>query len=200
MALKKNKAKEGFNTDKTCLMVGYKIPGNINKVTKRIYMNQNDKSIRSALNILNIMEKEVGWKLTTITKLEDKSIYMVIGPREWNHMPQLASIYLLILRVSKAIDFTKAKTIMEIEKACAKYIVTTENKLSTRSNFDMLQVKKSYKHWITLLLNKDKVMGKRLMRTLYKNNVSTNGMDALMRNTADSTTLKNWNKVISSNA
>lgn len=199
MHLKKDRSIIGYNTDQMSFMLGYRISDNITKTAKAIHARKSDKGILSALNALHIIEKEVGWELTIITKIKDKAVYVVTGDSNWNYMPQLASIYLLILRTGKAVDFSRVKTVGGIMRKCAEHIRALENDPATQYNLDMSQIRITYKYWMLLISNKDKIVGKRRMATMYKRNKPTNGMASLVTGTADSVTFKNWVKVMNSN-
>jgi len=83
----------------------------------------NLRCIKHAKRILNIFEKYLGWRLTTVYKCSNDElirhkidIFVISGSAKWLRSPQLLSLYLLILRLSKDKYFQTQKNIDDVKK------------------------------------------------------------------------------------
>lgn len=104
------------------------------KGERRRKIERNLKSwMKSAKRILNDIEKTKGWKATTITKVGihkktaesyNKDIlpllFWVNGSKHWIKAPQLFSLYVLLIRIMRNMNFRKAKTFNDLIKEINK--------------------------------------------------------------------------------
>lgn len=166
-----------------------------------------NKAMKTAEYVLNLIEKEAGWKLTTITKSRRSTMdlvgkkliahtYMVIGPAEWMNSVQLISLYLLIIRSCWFVDFFKIKKIEDIEEACKRIVNRTSRIYSLTQHIKF--IKATYKYWLLLVLNKDFLIAGRSIKTLYRTNNMYGGITDLIfnKNSVDSITRKKWKELI----
>jgi len=83
----------------------------------------NLRCAKHAKRLLNLFEKYLGWGLTTIYKCNNDNftkhridMFVVYGSAKWLRSPQLMSLYLLIIRLSKNEYFQTLKNINDIKK------------------------------------------------------------------------------------
>lgn len=80
--------------------------------------------METAERILNLFEKRMSWKLTTISKIPAPTrflnTYLVSGSSKWSHCPQLFSLYLLIIRLSDNKHFRSITKLEDIDKIVKK--------------------------------------------------------------------------------
>lgn len=79
---------------------------------------------KTAVNVLNTIENKLGWTLTKCMEIETEETskinakaFLFDSSSKWIHATQLLSIYLLIIRISKAKEFEKVKTYSDFKEA-----------------------------------------------------------------------------------
>lgn len=122
------------------LLIWFAVPGTvtIQKNNKFIQIGENnkenyseyvtteyDKSIYRASYVLNVIEKELGWKKTTIKKVNHRlgdrhNLYIVTASPKWVFSPPLLSLYTLILRTGTFKNISKIKSIDRLATAYTK--------------------------------------------------------------------------------
>jgi len=66
------------------------------------HAKRSEDSVKAGLRAINVIEKYMGWPLSTVYSVDRDSIdqiYVVSGPGKWVIAPQMLSLYLLILRL-----------------------------------------------------------------------------------------------------
>lgn len=95
-------------------------------VSQEHVFKRSSEMIERGVKLLNIFEKEAGWKLSYpfIVPLKDKSlstaVYAVEGPRKWKQSPYLLSAFLLLVRAGRFETFDNVKTYKSFVKKCEK--------------------------------------------------------------------------------
>lgn len=83
-----------IDMDKLRLLVG----------TNRTDIDGYKKRLFAAKRMLNLFEKAAGWNLSKVVTVEhstiDKGIWLITGPKQWMHSPQMLSMVMLIIRVA----------------------------------------------------------------------------------------------------
>lgn len=168
-------------------------------------VSYDNKSMVTATHVLNLIEKEAGWKLTTITKANKNipntkshknSIYLINGPVEWMGAIPLISLYLLIIRSCRFIEFHRIKRIEDIKTACEKIIKKGGN--TTKEENHIADIKRSYKYWLLFILNTKFMFGGRSHKNLYVKNSRLMGITELVKGSLymDNTTRKRWHILV----
>ena len=168
-------------------------------------VSYDDRSMMTTIHVLNLIEKEAGWKLTTITKPDKNisntgshktSIYLIDGPVEWMGSIPLMSLYLLIIRSCWFIEFHRIKRIEDIKIACEKVIKKGGN--TTKEENHIADIKRSYKYWLLLILNTKFMFGGRSHKNLYIKNSRLMGITELVKGSLymDNTTRKRWHILV----
>ena len=171
-------------------------------------VSYNNRSIKAAIRVLNLIEKRIGWTPTTITKVNVNGAvskhfkfdtYLVTGPIEWMKAIPLMSLYLLIIRSCWFIEFHRIKQIEDIEIVCKQVI--KKKAITIKGQKDIANIKISYKYWLLLILNAQFMFEKRNHRDLYQGNNSAMGITELVTESTyiDAITLKRWKKLIAKN-
>lgn len=195
-----------FNVDKTrfALKKTYLKTGVSPKKWARI-VSYDDKSMVTAMRILNLIENEVGWSLTTITKINIEQIkpdffktvaYLITGSTKWIKAIPLISLYLLIIRSCWFTEFYSIKRIEDIKTVCEK--LTKKVATTVKQQKDITNISNSYKYWLLLIINTKFMFEKRSHRLLYKKNGSAMGITELVQKSKyiDPTTINRWKKLL----
>lgn len=162
------------------------------------------KAMKTAMQMLNVIEKKAGWDLTVITKVEKKTInnannddviinkYLIRGPKEWMSAPPLVSLYTLIIRSGWFREFSKIEQVEDIAPMCKKIIETTCSVAKIRQHLDLIE--ESYEYWLLLVLNEKALFGKRNPVIVYGRSNEYAGISKLIRlsQDIDATTRKRW--------
>lgn len=166
-------------------------------------VSYDNRSMATAIHVLNLIEKEVGWELTTITKTKadttdhlKANTYLVAGPIEWMGAIPLMSLYLLIIRSCWSIEFHRIKRIEDIKTACEKLIKKKGNTAKEKNH--IADIRKNYKYWLLLILNTEFMFGGRSHKSLYAENSRTMGITALAEGSTyiDNITIKRWHILV----
>ena len=167
-----------------------------------------DRAMITAMKILNVIEKEAGWELTTITKLKRNTIknvngeaiiintYFIDGPKEWMKSTPFVSLYTLIIRSGWFREFSKVKQVGDIAPICKKII---DRKCPiTKVQQHLRLIDESYEYWMLLVLNQKRLFGSRKPITIYSKNNEHSGVAKLISfsQAIDKTTLKCWKKLV----
>lgn len=207
-----NKSKY-MNTDRTCFMLKSIHSKYANSKKPDSMLKNNNVAVKAAMRVLNIIEKEAGWDLTTITKAKriyvdpeksDKAsiinIHVVDGPKEWIKLPALLSLYLLIIRTCWFKEFSKIKCLEDIPDACKKLAaIKHPNNLQVKIQNQLMFVNRSYLYWMLLISNQEHLCGGRKLSTIYRNSHEYAGISTLIDQTNfhnDAITLKRWKKLV----
>lgn len=167
-----------------------------------------DKAMKTAMNMLNVIEEKAGWDLTVITKSGKKTIknynndkviinkYLIRGPKEWMSATPLISLYTLIIRSGWFRAFSKVKQVEDIAPICEKIIDATCSVEKIRQHIRL--VEESYKYWLLLVLNEKELFDKRTPVTIYGRNNEHSGIAKLisLSHDIDVTTRKCWERLV----
>jgi hypothetical protein len=88
---------------------------------------RHSESVYRALHVLNIIEKELKWKRTTVKKITHRfsnkhDLYLFVASPKWMFSPPLLSLYTLIIRSGTFKSISKIKSIGELSIAYNKTI------------------------------------------------------------------------------
>lgn len=156
-----------------------------------------------AKRILNIFEKYLGWGLTTISSVESKyldsshtSVFVVSGSCKWMRTPQLLSLYLLILRLSRQTYFKKLKSIEDLDELNAEIAKIEGEKHPDVTNWENL-----HPYLLLILDNYKDLFFHRSMVDSFKNQSGIHGINNMIRNICDNVTKQKFRtlKAISKN-
>jgi len=146
------------------------------------------KQLTSAVRALNVMEKHLGWKLSTLYKCKspalrknDTHAFTVVGSKRWLKSSALISIYLLMLRLGKfGVALSKIKKVSDLEK-CAEFLVDNHGKSSDTKLF-----LESYKYWRLVLENYRKLFCYAPTHEMYCYTFEVPGISSLIRESKNS--------------
>lgn len=167
-----------------------------------------DKAMETAMKILNVIEKEVGWDLTTITRLERRSFedankdnviinkYIIMGPKEWMRATPLLSLYTLIIRSGWFKVFSKIEQTKDIVPMCNEIINIGSSVNKIRQHIELIG--ESYEYWLLLVLNEKRLFGRRKPTTIYNENDEYSGITKLITLSPDidNITRKRWTELV----
>lgn len=179
-----------INTKVLNLLVWFIAPGAVTilKNGKHVYVNTTNKedyfewlstrhneSIYRTLYVLNIIEKELKWKRTTIKKVvhhfsNKHDLYLFVASPKWMFSPPLLSLYTLIIRSGTFENISKIKSINELSIA---YNKTTERHVSNQ-NTDIAFLKEISPHLEKFLVNINKIYKGRNRKTNFDKSVLGN--------------------------
>lgn len=102
-----------------------------------------DKTLSTAVDTLNTIEKELKWRKSIIQKLEHKfsnrhNLYLVMASPKWMFSPPLISLYLLILRSGTLTGVSKSKSIREFVIKCKE--ISNNAVLGQKSDIEHLKL------------------------------------------------------------
>lgn len=167
-----------------------------------------DKAMKTAMKMLNVIEKKAGWDLTVITKVEKNTIknanndeviiskYLIRGPKEWMSAPPLLSLYTLVIRSGWFREFSKIEQVEDIAPMCKKIIEAPCSIDKIRQHLDLIE--ESYEYWLLLVLNEKALFGKRNPVIVYGRSNDHAGIAKLisLSHDIDTTTRKRWASLI----
>lgn len=122
--------------------------------------SEHDKSIHRALHVLNVIEKELGWRKTVIKKVNHclsnrHNLYLFIASPRWILAPPLLSLYTLIIRSGTFKNISKIKSIDELSTAYSK--TTKEHVLDLDQVEDVVLLKEIASILKDFLININKI-------------------------------------------
>ena len=148
--------------------------------------------MKNAVNILNAIESKLGWTLTKCMEIDTEETseikakaFLLDSSSKWIHTTQLLSIYLLIIRVSKAKEFEKVKTYSDFKEAMVSVInngvySSVSNKDSTFKS-DVIMLKGIHKLLLLVLDNVKELFFDVSRRDQFFFNTGTYGIQNLAR-------------------
>lgn len=116
---------------------------------------QADAKMKTVVRMLNLIEKEAGWPLTKLYRLNHSSLhhtvfmYMLVGSGKWQRSQHILSLYSLLVRcIYMNANFSRVRKYSGLKKVADKYR-TGEYKLpgSTQKRNDLTR----FKHFDTYL-------------------------------------------------
>jgi len=151
--------------------------------------------IKNAKLILNLFEKRLGWGLTTVYRVDPEcvgedanaNVFVFSGSVKWMRSPQLMSLYLLILRLSKHAHFQKVKSMDDLGEW------VKENR--TKDHQDAVYLKYIYPHLFNILDNVEYLFFKRSMKKNFAKQDGYNGINNMINGIADYVTNYKLNKI-----
>jgi len=157
--------------------------------------NYDIKWMKNAKRILNIFEKYLGWGLTTVYITDSESVgknvnanvFVFLGSVKWMRSPQLISLYLLILRLSRHNHFQKIKSMDDLNKWVEK---TRTNKYQ-----DVVYLKTVYPYLFSILDNVEYLFFKRSMKENFTKQDGYNGINCMLNGISDNVTTARFNKI-----
>ncbi len=140
--------------------------------------------VKTALKILNIIERKHKWALTVAHPVEPCSntddIYMFVASKKWMRSPHLLSLFTLLVRLaqhkglSSDSSFRRIKTYKSLLDKLKKYT-------NTGSNSDKVTVKQTIKYWDLLFRNYQKLYYDMPMKRTFNKNKYTGHYDEGIR-------------------
>lgn len=130
--------------------------GSNNKQAKDQQKKKFESSAKVALKILNIIEREHKWALTTahiVKPLSDgDTVYMFVASKKWMRSPHLLSLFTLLVRIAQQTklndaSFKRIRTYKSLLKKLKEYSAVTNH------DFDKISIKKTIKYWDPLFRN-----------------------------------------------
>jgi hypothetical protein len=149
---------------------------------ERITKIQDDWMLR-AVKTLNVIEKYLGWSLSTVLKdtseeVTDKTVranvYVFNASAKWLRAPQLMSLYLLIIRLSATKALYRATSVTELMEKLSKL---DYDKLVGNEKVDFREEDDTYAQGLSYYLQPllDHVGELFFKRNIYKNYKEQNG-------------------------
>lgn len=143
---------------------------------------QDDWMLR-ATKVLNVVEKYLGWSLTSVGKDKSKdataeenkaNVYVFTASPKWLRSPQLISLYLLLIRVSSVKSFGKVHSLDDIIKVMAGlgHQKISANEEAGLGSDDVAYASRIAPHLKKVLDNLDKLF---FSRSLYHNHYAQTG-------------------------
>ena len=177
----------------------------ISKTDYETQLAMDDLGMKEGIRMLNIVEKYLGWSLSSVSKIHDdfegKSLrkhnihaYAVLGSAKWLRSPQLLSLYLLILRAGAGFEITHdvVKTIDDFAKLYEK---AKEKRMSSRVKNDISRFFYIGPKLKLILDNVDKLFLCRPASVSYELNSSKNGITEFVHGRADKKTATKWREI-----
>jgi hypothetical protein len=151
--------------------------------TQAKYQTMMDKWIKSALHILNIIEKEHKWSLTKAHTIKPYSygdkVYGIVASKKWMRSPHLVSLFTLIFRFSirKELQTPSFRRIRSY-----KGVMKNIKKFSGGLHGDKYKVGASLKYWDPLLRNYSKMFrGWPMKKTFNRSNYTSHAEEGINR-------------------
>ena len=167
--------------------------------------NQN-KWMKEGVRMVNILERKLGWSLSRLYKVEDKTlsgkylsnekiyIHALTGSAKWMRAPQLLSLYLLFIRLGRFHEntgvFTKFSDLGNLVKSLDK--VPGKEGQGSR---DVGYLRRIVKYLETILENRQELFFNRTIDQIYRHNDGMNGINSLVSGDADPTMKSSWLKI-----
>ena len=164
----------------------------------------NERWMKESIRLVNVLEKHVGWGLTTISKVENKgpgnkrlsdertTIWLLTGSAKWMRSPQLLSLYMLVLRLGRFYKTTKVYKNFDDLKKLEVALRAIISSIKGQGNSDIAWFIKTFEDWGTVLDNHRKLFFKNSLTDNFKLNEGVNGISELVRGHADVVTRKKW--------
>lgn len=147
-----------------------------------------------AKRILNVFEKHLGWGLTTVAHVKDgnltkvrANVFVFSGSCKWMRSPQLISMYLLLLRLSRHGYFRKFESIETIDDF--------NETMKSRSHGDAHYWKSLYPYLLAILDNHKDLFFRRSIKTAYASQSGWNGINSMITGSCDTVTKRRFNKI-----
>lgn len=93
----------------------------VDKETCDSYLQMDKNWLFGAKNILNKLEEQMNWSLTEIQELSEDNnkscrLFFISSSQKWMQAPQLLSLYLLIIKISKYKQTQSLKSVKQLHK------------------------------------------------------------------------------------
>ena len=137
---------------------------------------RHNKAIYRALYVLNVIEKELRWKRTTVKKVvhsfsNKHSLYLFTASSKWMFSPPLLSLYTLIIRSGTFKNISRVKS---INKLSAAYNKTTGKDVSNQ-NTDIMFLKEISPRLEKFFVNINKIYKGRDQKTNFSKSILEQG-------------------------
>jgi len=166
------------------------------KVTNfKKHIDYDVKWMKNAKRILNLFEKYLGWGLTTVYRVDPEcvgedanaNVFVFSGSVKWMRSPQLMSLYLLILRLSRHYHFQNIKSMDDFDKWMKKNV----NRVDT----DTMYLKAVYPYLFSILDNVKYLFFERSMKKNFTKQTGNHGINNMIKGIADDATIVRFNKI-----
>jgi len=152
------------------------------------------KWFSEAKRILNVFEKHLGWGLTTVSQVKDGSltkvranVFVFSGSCKWVRSPQLVSLYLLILRLSRHAYFRKFESFAGLEDF---------DKIMARKTHSDAQYWRTLRPYLLAILDNHKdLFFRRTIKTAYSGQSGWNGINGMLQGNCDAATKRRFNRI-----
>lgn len=183
-------------------LTGYRLPG---KIAKEKLMpadlKKYDKAASLGLSLVNIVEKYLGWPLSTVKTVDRAkttavrvACYMFTGSVKWLRSPQLVSLYMLLVRLGhRSGSFGRVKTLKGILNAVGKFNGNQEPSVRVRK--DMCHLAALAPYIRTILDNSNELFFSESAKEHFEANTGANGINRLISCKCTGEVNKRWKKM-----
>jgi hypothetical protein len=200
----------GHNPDMTFKYLRILVLGKSEKGASKAKFNKGlanqNKWMKEGVRMVNILERKLGWSLTRLYKVEDKTlsgkflsnekiyIHALAGSAKWMRAPQLLSLYLLFIRLGRFHEntgvFTKFSDLSKLVNSL-KNVPGREGQGAR----DVDYLKRIEKYLEAILDNRQALFFNRTLRQIHGRNDGMNGINKLVSGEADPAMKSTWLKI-----
>ena len=206
-ALEQNKVQVPKN--RVCFMMGQCVNFQAKASVHANFQKRFLEEMKRGVKLVNLFEAYAGWtrtRLFAVSGLKEQhgAAYLITGPSRWLRSPQLFSLYCLLLRLGRFVQFDKVNTFRGFLEKCDEIV---DKKLGgSNKSGDREWIRLTKKAWIPLIDHMDVIYkGRTLRRNWHKkyltgsDNGFSEGIHRLVANTtADAALRKRWQNLTTS--
>lgn len=158
--------------------------------------------MKNAEKVINIFERDLGFEPSTFERVVDPMldkvktvVFLIRGPQQWVSMPQMISIFVLLVRLSKSDIWNEFERMSDIDGVLLRAEKIAGLNSGTRLAEDARHLLRIGDNLALFLNNLQTLRGRRDNSKIFKASRGCHGISSLLDEEADAYTLKIWHKL-----